>query len=231
MRASLAAALALGFAPLPPAAPPAAPPALVLGTSYPLEFTVSFSTALFHWVDSLAGTSGGKTIAVYQREYDQTFGRLSAEDVSALSAFRAVRLRSAGEAGRRAGRGSTTILAHFLEAPDRDSALAGLASVLEREDIEALRACLDRFSGRYQKLWGDGRLPRRFVERAREHARRKELEALLARIARFLAVDPLEGRPRERSRPLEPHRYGAREPAPVRGAGGARRGTGLAAPA
>lgn len=169
-------------------------PATLLGPSYPLEVRVSFSAALFHWVDSLAGTSHGKTIELHQRQFEERFGRPDAQDLEVLRRFQAIRGRHAVIAlPGRPILGRSAMLGAFLESADLDAALAKLAPDLGPGDTDGLRSCLERFRERYVQIWQDGKVPNRFLSRAREDAARGELDTLLSRVAKFFGVDPFAG--------------------------------------
>ena len=62
------------------------------GTAPPLETHVSEVANLIHWVDNLAGSSIGKTAAVYRRYWQERFGAVTAADRAALETF--VRIRN-----------------------------------------------------------------------------------------------------------------------------------------
>ena len=198
LAAVLLAGSAASQAPAPPSPPAnvtlpstAAAVELIFTDAYPLEASVSFAVGLLHWVDSLAGTSGGKTVPQYRAEFYTTFGGLSDEDKAALRAFRDVRIRHARRNGVNDGdRGAPSLLGTFLEAEDLDSAVRSSGGQLSPADVAALRASLTRFDARYRQLWLDGAVPRAFVAQARADPSRAELAALLAKIAKFFGVDP-----------------------------------------
>jgi hypothetical protein len=170
---------------------PSADEPLLLGASYPLEAAAPLSTALFHWVDSLAGTSGGKTIPAYRREYLDRFGALDERDTEALLAFRKAKTSH----GRRAQ--GSALLAAFCETATVADALAAARPPLEPAESEAIRGALDRFLPRYRQIWADGEVPNAFLARAEKDPARRSLARLLARIAAFFDVDPVASpRPR-----------------------------------
>lgn len=162
-----------------------APPSLLDG-AYPLDVSVSFPAALFHWVDSLAGTSAGKTIPLHQAQFEERFGRPDAKDMEAIRRFQAIRSRASA-------RGGATILEAFLEAPDVGGALGTLRPQLGDVDVEGLGACLEHFRERYVQVWQDGKVPRDFLEKAVQDPARKDVGELLARIVRFFGVDASAG--------------------------------------
>lgn len=159
------------------------------GERYPVEVSVSFSAALFHWLDSLvgmqaAGMSAGKTVAAHRRAFSATLGPMSERDREMLRRFADIRRRNGG---------SSDLLVTFLEAPDLTRAVERAASVLGRDDHVTLAEVIAHFAPKYARIWGDGSIPRRFLARCREDPALDDLETLLARIAAFLDVDPRQG--------------------------------------
>ncbi len=165
---------------------------LVFRDTYPLEGSVSLSAALFHWVDSLAGTSGGKTIPVYREEFRRRFGDFSEADRSFLQKFEATRLQDAALGRRGSGsRGSPKMLGVFLQEPDLEAAFARIEPVLGPEAVDAMASALEHFRPRYEEIWDGGSMARGFLDGARSDPERKKLEGFLARVAGFFGVDPL----------------------------------------
>jgi hypothetical protein len=186
------------------AAAPAPGPgeALLLGRTYPIETSVSMSVGVFHWVDSLAGTSGGKTIPAYRREYLDRFGDLADGEREALRAFRAAR---ASHAQRAQG---SALLAAFCASGSVADALRTARPELTSGEQEAIRGALDRFLPRYREIWSEGDVATSFLDRARKDPARQPLADLLARIAAFFDVDPsADPRPRLVLVPV-PHGFG-----------------------
>jgi len=194
--ASLAAALLLSWAPAGPAAESGSTvQTVLLGKSYPLEFQVSYHAALFHWVDSLADTSGGKTVAAHQREYEALLGKRTASETRLLERFRRARFHDAvqpagsSDDDARERRGLSALRRIFLEAPDLGSALESAELEIAPEDMAVVRETLAYFEPRYETIWQDGRIPLRFLSRFANDPKRNDLEALLARITRFFGAD------------------------------------------
>ncbi len=192
---------ALALAAAPALAAAGAPPpteSSLLGRAYPLEADVSWPAALFHWVDSLAGTSGGKTIPAYQREFVERFGRPAGEDLRHIRRFaearseHVTRLRERPEnEGGTAPAAGSAMLAVFCSSRTVEDALARLRDELPASDVEGLRAALEHFRPRYERVWESGRVAREFLERARrDRSGRGAIGRLLGRIARFFDVDP-----------------------------------------
>lgn len=163
---------------------PAPEEKLLLGKTYPVEASVSFSAALFHWVDSLAGTSGGKTIPAYRREYLDRFGELGERDKEVLLAFRKAKATYAERAQ------GSALLGSFCAAGSVEEALRTARPELSSEEREAIRAALDHFLSRYREIWSDGDVATEFLARARKDPARRSLAQLLVRIAAFFDVDP-----------------------------------------
>ena len=175
---------------------------LLLGAAYPIETSVSVSAGVFHWVDSLAGTGGGKTIPAYRREYLDRFGELGEADREALRAFRDARESYA----RRAS--GNVLLGAFCASESVGEALRTARPELTSAEQAAIRGALDRFLPRYREVWSQGDVATSFLERARQDPSRRSLALLLTRIAAFFDVDPAAGpRPRVVLVPV-PHGYG-----------------------
>lgn len=179
------------------AEPPAAAGAseLLLGPAYPLEVRVAFHAALFHWVDSLAGSSGGKTIPAHRKQYLERLGEQTATEARLIVEFRNARARDAyrpdGSPGGDDGspRGLARLRRTFLESPDLAGALAAAESEMAPEDFAAVRRALEHFGPKYETIWQDGRVPVAFLERFEGDRDRGRLEALLVAIARFFDAD------------------------------------------
>jgi hypothetical protein len=124
-------ALALAVAALTAASPAAAAATrrdrLLLAVPYPIEAAPSFPAGLFHWIDSLAGTTQGKTVPAHRAEYLRLFGPLTEDDRTQLepSSRPARSTRSEAEnAMRRAFRRASAMLGVFCGSATVDAALA-----------------------------------------------------------------------------------------------------------
>jgi hypothetical protein len=172
--------------------PAEAPPATA--SPYPLEIRAPFDVGLFHWVDSLAGTSGGKTIPVYQEEFQKRFGDPSATDLAVLRSFRRARARHAGSrTGPSNGspkRGSSAMLQAFLEEGSLVGAVTLLAGQLPEPETVALKRALGHFQPRYRVLWDEATYMLKFLEKLDQPSQRQPIEQFLAEMARFLGVSP-----------------------------------------
>jgi len=171
----------------------AAPDPGFLGTAYPLHAKPSFPAGLYHWIDSLAGSSVGKTKDAHRGEFLETHGRPSGEDLEHLDAFRAARLEhmraNPGRDGALPVPRSSALLGIFCAAPTLDAALAQAKRELSPEGFASLARALRHFGPKYESIWRDGEVPRVFLERARRDPRRERLADLLERMVRFYGVD------------------------------------------
>lgn len=164
---------------------------------------MSWPAALFHWVDSLAGTSGGKTIPAYQRQFVERFGRPAEDDLHHIRRFAEARSAHVVLARERlASREAippppgSAMLALFCSSPSVEAALDELSRQLPASEAAAVRAALEHFRPRYERVWEGGRIAREFLERARrDRPTRAALGRLLERIARFFDVDPRKTSP------------------------------------
>ena len=195
-RLALVAAFALLAAALPAAAAAHRQDRLLLADPYPIEAVPSFPGGLFHWIDSLAGTTPGKTVPAHRAEYLRLFGPLTGEDGVQLEAFVAARAEHAQREAAEALRDgvpprASAMLGIFCGSATVDAALARLKPELTRNAWDGLAGALAHFRSRYEVVWNDGAVPRDFLERARRDPGRPQLAALLAKIVRFYDVDPL----------------------------------------
>lgn len=177
----LAAALAILIATLPAAAGTRHQDRLFLTLPYPIEAAPSFPGGLFHWIDSLAGTSGGKTVPAHRAEYLKLFGAVGPEDRTHLQAVATARTSLPG----------STMLGVFCRAATVDDALAALEPDLTPESFRGLASALAHFRPKYEIVWNSGAVPNAFLERVRRDPGRAQLERLLARVVSFYGVDPL----------------------------------------
>ena len=176
-----AAALALLIAVLPAEAGVHHQDWLFLARPYPIEAAPSFPGGLFHWIDSLAGTSGGKTVPAHRAEYLRLFGALAPEDRAHLRAFLAAR----------AVQPSSAMLGVFCRAATVEDALTAIRPDLASEAWEGLAKALAHFRPKYEIVWKSGAVPNAFLERVRRDRGRARLERLLARVVGFYGVNPL----------------------------------------
>jgi hypothetical protein len=164
---------------------------------FPIEARASFPGGLFHWVDSLAGTSVGKTVPAHREQYLRRFGPLTADDKTQLAAFIAARaehlerMRDAAARNGARARGSA-LLGVFCAAETVEDALASVQGELAPGTWSGLAAALAHFRPKYEIVWNHGEVPNAFLDRARRDASLDRLETLLAKIVRFYGVNPLE---------------------------------------
>ena len=167
----------------------------VLGPGYPLDLTVSYHAALFHWVDSLAGTSGGKTIEAYRRQFAVRLGAPTPDVDRRLEAFVALRKRHAAAAPRRLEDGleiapPVALLGAFVSTDSLEEAYAKAARDFTPGEAAEFRALLESFRPAFDEVWDGGRIPREFTERFGDPRTRDDIARLLARFAEFFGVDP-----------------------------------------
>jgi len=160
---------------------------LFLAHPYPIEAAPSFPAGLFHWIDSLAGTSRGKTIPAHRAEYARLFGAPTAEDRAHLLEFVAARSSLAPH--------GSALLGVFCESATVEDALAKLKPVSTADAWNGLAKALAHFRPRYEIVWSDGEVPKAFLESARRDPGRPRLESLLARVVRFYGVEPRSAPP------------------------------------
>jgi hypothetical protein len=192
--------LALAFALLAAASPAGAAAhrqdRLLLAVPYPIEAAPSFPAGLFHWIDSLAGTTQGKTVPAHRAEYLRLFGPLTQDDRAQLTAFVEARAQHAQHEVENAMRQgvpprASAMLGVFCGSATVEAALAKLQPELTSDAWEGLAGALAHFRARYEVVWKDGAVPRAFLESVRRDPGRAQLAALLAKIVRFYDVDPL----------------------------------------
>jgi hypothetical protein len=169
---------------------------LFLARPYPIEAAPSFPGGLYHWIDSLAGTSGAKTIPAHRAEYLKLFGPMNDDDKTRLRAFVAARSEfTIRQAARTATDGAaphaSAMLGVFCTSATVDDAIARVRPDLTDALLDGLASALAHFGPRYELVWNHGARPEAFLERARRDPGRSQLTDLLTRIVRFYGVDPL----------------------------------------
>jgi hypothetical protein len=167
---------------------------------FPVEARTSFPGGLFHWMDSLAGTTVGKTIPAHREEFLRLFGPLTGDDTRHLNAFVAARAehmkmrRELPPSPLPRATGSA-LLGIFCRGGSVDAALASAKPELTPESWAGLDAAVRHFEPKYRTVWNGGAVPQAFIDSARADRLRPRLEALLAKIARFYRVDPTQAPP------------------------------------
>jgi hypothetical protein len=159
---------------------------LLPGASYHIEIGESFPAALLHWLDSLAdlqgsGTTAGKTVAAHRQEFRKVLGEPTEQDGAMLRRFASVRGRLA----------SHELTAAFFTATGIEQALEASNGILGA-DSAAFAEAIHHFAPRYQRIWKEGQLPRRFRARAAAEPRAEELARFLHAVARFYGALPVE---------------------------------------
>ena len=172
----------------------------LLERPYSVFAAPSFPGGLFHWIDSLAGTSAGKTVPAHQEDFVRRFGPPTGEDRKHLYDFVAARsehLKRSKEIADRTGMPlrSSEMLGVFCSAPSVEEALASLRTELSPEAWRGLRDALQWFRPRYETIWDGGAVPRAFLDRARADGRLRTLETILGRVVAFYGVDPSKAEP------------------------------------
>ena len=209
--APAAAAAPPGSAPPPEAPPgtpdgaPAAPPAAKMRV-VPVRLTTEVTrvASLVHFVDSLADTSGGKSVPAYRALWSARIGAPTEADRQALEAFRAAR-RSATAAARcnepapgsvNAARGwPTRFLYAMVDSRDLDSFLADIAPCLTPEESSGLAAALAQFEPGFDVFWREASWLPAFDRDFQEYLASGGLPLYLGEVARWFGVDPSEAPP------------------------------------
>jgi hypothetical protein len=171
----------------------------LLTRPYRLYAAPSCPGAVFHWVDSLAGTSAGKTIPAHQAEFIRRFGHPTDEDRRQIAAFLTARaeyvhhLRASTRPGDLPR--AAEMLRIFCAAPSLDAALAEVKPAMSDGTYEKFATSIAWFRAKYETIWNDGAIPRDFLARTRRDRGLRRLEKLLGRIVRFYGVDAADSSP------------------------------------
>lgn len=175
-------------------APRAADGTPLLSRPYPIYAAPSFSGAVFHWIDSLAGTSEGKTVPAHRAEFVRRFGHPTEEDRRQIGAFLRARRAYLEHLRAIAGPGgaprAAEMLRVFCAAPSVEAALAEIRPTIPAGAFDDLSGALGWFRPKYEKIWNDGAVPKEFLARVRHDRGLRRLSKLLARVAAFYGVDP-----------------------------------------
>lgn len=165
----------------------------LLGAAYPLEARPSFPAGLYHWIDSLAGTSVGKTNDAHREDFLERNGRPTTEDIRYLNAFRVARAEhmrtNPGRDGPFEIPRSSALLGVFCASISVEQALERASGQLSPEAFQDLRAAIEHFRPRYEEVWQDAEVARRFLGRVRSDPRRERLSELLNRMVRFYGAE------------------------------------------
>lgn len=158
-----------------------------------------YTASLVHWIDSLAGTSGGKTIPIYQHLWQQRFGPPGEDDRHALSGFAAMRQSidaqtSCGSPPEGAAEAVAGWRLHFLylalEASSTEELLDRVRPCLTAGEAGELEAALTRFTPGFDEFWRNGTYLQEFETRYRNYVEHGEMLDYLDEVARFFDVDP-----------------------------------------
>jgi hypothetical protein len=167
---------------------------LLVGDKYPIVVSVSFPAALLHWLDSLAGLAGrgltgGKTRRIHRAEYQHVHGRPTQEERLLLEGFAEARLRYAAD---NADDDPHLLTLAFFDSVDLDEALTRVRTLVNLIDSQAIQSAVDHFAPKYEAIWKDGIIPRKFLERAKKSGKRKPIARFLVDVAAFFGVPPDE---------------------------------------
>jgi hypothetical protein len=170
------------------------------GTAPPLETHVSEVANLIHWVDNLAGSSIGKTAAVYRRYWQERFGAVTATDRAALETFVRIRnlpvpsqARLANESGclpleDGAPGWHQRFMAESMKADSVRQFVDALSGSLDKNDRAELLAALEVFRPRFQKVWKDMGFVHAFERRFDRYLEEGGLRGYLFEMSRFFGV-------------------------------------------
>ncbi|RMG44375.1 MAG: hypothetical protein D6718_10195 [Acidobacteria bacterium] len=177
--------------------------AQVRDPGYRFEIDVSHAANLFHWIDNLAGTSGGKTVAAYRRQWIRRVGRLTAADHEALVAFRRARMWNPPppEALPPGNPGCVPFREPHLAVRQRVTAAAlaarsltdlerRLRGILPPEQAGAMVDALRHFRPAFdERIWPRSRYLFPFARSLQRFLARERTSALVRRFADYLGAD------------------------------------------
>jgi len=155
--------------------------------------------SLVHFVDSLADTSGGKSVPTYRALWNARIGAPTPQDRSALDAYRSAR-RSAtaaarcgapapGSAGAEPG-WPTRFLYSMLEARDLDGFLGDIEPCLTPDESRGLSDALAHFTPGFEVFWRESGWLRAFDRDFQDFLASGGLPLYLGEVARWFGVDP-----------------------------------------
>jgi hypothetical protein len=201
MRSSVTAPLALLLASVCAAA--AAEPDRPSASLPAFEISSPYVGNLVHWIDNLAGSSQGKTIAAYRRWWTRRFGMPSEADMRLLRDWVGIRWKEMPEKTppilndsgclpqREEGLAWRQLFeVRSFEAAGVDEFLASLASDLTPGEIATLRRVLDAFRPRFDEAMKEMTFLPPFERRLRDFLDHGELRSFLAEVATMFGVDP-----------------------------------------
>lgn len=173
-----------------------------------IETEATWIASFVHFVDSMAGTSGGKTIPTYRRIWVQENGPPSDAVSVALERFAAARTsqRAAATCGDPAdgslGAGDSSpsegpphdwrsrFLSLALEAPDLEGFLDSVRPCLIEAQASGLASSLALLRPGFDRFWARGVYLQRFETRFRGFLDEGALTRYLGDVAGFFDVDP-----------------------------------------
>lgn len=172
----------------------------------PVRLTTQITriASLVHFVDSLADTSGGKSVPMYRALWNARIGPPTDEDRSALAAFRAARLSqtAAARCGDPApgsvnahGGWPTRFLYTVVEAEDLEGFLAQVRPCLTADEARGLEGALAHFEPGFETFWREAGWLRTFDGDFQEYLQSGGLLLYLGEVARWFGVDPAKAPP------------------------------------
>jgi len=193
-------------APAPAAAPGPATSSSVEARRAPVvrfETEVTYVASFVHFVDSVAGTSGGKTISTYQHLWAIKNGEPQGEVALAILHFLAARDsrhahqvcedRSGSAGAQRSWEG--VFLLRALEALDIDSFLDSIRPCLTEPEERALSSALSVLRPGFDAFWQRAHWLGRFDAAFQRFLDEGSLTSYLGEVARFMDVDPASAPP------------------------------------
>jgi hypothetical protein len=155
--------------------------------------------SLVHFVDSLADTSGGKSVPTYRALWAARIGAPTEQDRAALEAFRAARRSStgaarcsepaAGSVNARPG-WPTRFLYTMIESRDLEGFMADVGPCLTAEESRGLESALLHFTPGFEEFWRESAWLPAFDRDFQDFLAAGRLPLYLGEVARWFGVDP-----------------------------------------
>ncbi|MBI3450789.1 MAG: hypothetical protein HY049_17980 [Acidobacteria bacterium] len=197
-RAILALALAI---PSPGVGADASPPPR--GHLPRFEVEVSYVANLVHFIDNLAGSSQGKTVAAYRRYWRRRFGIPGAGEMELLRSWVAIRYKAVptpepkvlNERGCLPQPGDVsdwrqTFQTRSYEATSADDFISSMSAELTPEESATLRRVFETFRARFDEAWKETSYLPRFESKLKPFLEESGLTRYLGEVASFFGVDP-----------------------------------------
>ncbi len=167
------------------------------------EISVSYVANLVHWIDNLAGSSGGKTIGTYRRYWEARHGAPDAVYAERLRRWDALRAKTidvpAAEVANASGclphagevpAWRQIFLVRSYEVPSIEGFVESLADHLDASERSDLRGILDAFEPRFAPIWKSMSHVQEFEKEFRRFLETSGLRPFLGEVARFLGAAP-----------------------------------------